>query len=496
MTVSLFPAIDVPNQTSLDYASDAEEQLITVLLSRLTGFGSANRTHQEYYEGTHLAEFFGISVPPVMRGVRAVTGWAGTAVDVLEERLDWLGWRLLEQSDLYGLDEIVAANRLDVESSMGHLDALIYGCTFVTVGSGQDGEPHPLITVESPLSTTGIWDPRTRLLSAALTVVAGEDDLSAGYLTDQITGRIIGQVGQVTLYQRGETSTFGRRSGRWVALDRDQHLLSRIPVVQLENRPRGARRGGRSEITPGVRYLVDAAARTLLGAETNREFYSAPQRYALGVDEEKAFTDQAGNIVDRWTAVMSQVWAIGRDENGELPIVGEFKPASPAPYLDLVRGFAQMLAAEAAIPATYLGFETANPASADAIRASEARLVKRAERRQGMFGHAWTDVARLALEVRDGAVPAGFQVANTWRDAATPTRAAQADAAVKLIGAGSLPPTSTLTYDLLGFTPEQQRILDVERRSAAGRSLISQLVQPVQQPAQPVALVETAETTE
>lgn len=493
MTVSLFATADIPNQTSLGYASEDEDRLITVLLSRLTGFGAANRAHQEYYEGTHLAEFFGISVPPVMRGVRAVTGWAGTAVDVLEERLDWLGWRLLDQSDLYGLDEIVAANRLDVESSMGHLDALIYGCTFVTVGSGQEGEPHPLITVESPLSTTGIWDPRSRQLSAALTVVAGDDDLSAGYLTDQITGRVTGQAREVTLYRRGETATFTRHSGRWLALDRDPHLLPRVPVVQLENRPRGARRGGRSEITPGVRYLVDAAARTLLGAETNREFYSAPQRYALGVDEEKAFTDQSGNVVDRWTAVMSQVWAIGRDENGELPVVGEFKPASPAPYLDLVRGFAQMLAAEAAIPATYLGFETANPASADAIRASEARLVKRAERRQGMFGHAWSDVARLALAVRDGVVPADFQVANTWRDAATPTRAAQADAAVKLVGAGVLPATSTLTYDLLGITPEQQRVLDAERRSAAGRSLISQLVQPVAQPVQPAQPVGAVE---
>ena len=74
---------------------------------------------------------------------------------------------------------------------------------------------------------------------------------------------------------------------------------------------------------------------------------------------------------------------------------------------------------------------TGNPASADAIRAGEARLVKRAERRQVSFGRAWLEVGRLALLVRDGVVPDSFSSLGTrWRDAATPTRAAAADEAL------------------------------------------------------------------
>ena len=161
----------------------------------------------------------------------------------------------------------------------------------------------------------------------------------------------------------------------------------------------------------------------------------------------------------------------------------QFDPASPAPYIDQVKGYATLLAAEAGIPAAYLGFTTDNPASADAIRAGEARLVKRAERRQTVFGRSWTEVGRLALLVRDGSVPDTFDTAvnNRWRDPATPTRAAAADEALKLTSGDNpiLPPDSSVTYDRIGLTPAEQRQVTVDKRRAAGRRLLDSVV-PVQ----------------
>ena len=405
---------------------------------------------------------FGISIPPSMRGLQTVAGWGGTVVDVLEERLDWLGWA--SDGDDFGLSEVYSQNGLDVDGGMAHLDSLIFGLSFVTVGSGFAGEPNPLITAHSPQTMTGIWDRRTRRLSAALAVVV-ED----------------GSTVEATLYYDGETTTFQPNGGRWLAVDRDQHGLDRLPVVAVPNRIRGSRELGRSEITKAVRYYTDAAARTLHGLEVNREFYNAPQRIGLNVDD-SMFQDEAGNPLSPWSSIMGRVWNIPANDDGlPAPDVKQFSPASPAPYIDQVKGYATLLAAEAGIPAAYLGFQTDNPACADAIRAGEARLVKRAERRQGSFGRSWLEVGRLALMIRDGGVPDGYDtaVSTKWRDAATPTRAAAADEAAKLIGAGVLPPDSSVTYDRVGLSPAEQRQVAADRRRVAGRAVLAALPQPV-----------------
>src|SRR5690606_4715933 len=118
-----------------------------------------------------------------------------------------------------------------------HLDSLIFGVSFVSVGSGFDGEPTPLVTPHSPTEMTGVWDRRTRRLSRAVTVK--QED---------------GQIVEVTLYSPDETATFVRQHGLWVAAERDRHRLGRLPVVAIPNRVRGSREMGRSEMTKAVRY--------------------------------------------------------------------------------------------------------------------------------------------------------------------------------------------------------------------------------------------------
>src|SRR5690349_945955 len=362
-----------------------ERDLIDRMVARLQYFETANALKLAYYEGKQRVKQLGISVPPNLSRIEIAAGWAGTVVDVLEERLDWHGWR--GDGSAYDLPSIHAANALDLDASKAHLDALIYGTAFAVVGSGDVGEPNPLITVHSPRAMTGLWNTRKRRLEHALSVVVAE-----------------GQVVGATLYSPDETATYERSSGGpWRVVDRDRHRLGRCLAVQLENRPRNDTHG-RSEISEAVRAHTDQAVRTLMAMEIHREFYQAPQRYALGVDAED-FQSADGTVRTGWETIMGRVWAIGRNEDGELPTVGQFTPASPQPYIEQVRTLAQLIAAEAAIPAHYLGFQTDNPASADAIRAGEARLVKRAERRQTAFGRSWLEVARLALLVRDRAVP-------------------------------------------------------------------------------------------
>ena len=447
--------------------------LLEYLYRKLQQHDPKNYILQRYYEGRNKLKDLRISIPPQLTSVETVVGWAGTAVDVLEERLDLEGF--IAPDDL-GINEIFRANELDLESSMGHKDALVFGTGFVTVGRGMDGEPDPLITIESPKKMTALYDLRTRRLSAALLVNRNE------------TGSPVSG----TMYLPDQTIFLDYTNRAWAVIDRDIHNLGRVLVAQLPNNPRSGDPYGRTEITRAVRSLTDSAMRTLLGAEVAREFYSAPQRYILGADED-LFTDSDGRPLDAWSVYQGRILGVPANQDGQMPQVGQFNANDTRPYFEQIRAYAQLIAAETAIPASYLGFQTDNPSSADAIRQMEARLVKRAERRQRQFGRTWTEVAKLALLVRDGEVPPqASEIRPIWRDASTPTRAAAADEAVKLISAGVFLPNSEITYNRIGLSESDKQVLRLEKEVAQATNLIANLASASQTATQDPQVAELA----
>lgn len=435
-----------------------EAELIEYHLGRLARFRVRNRIKNNYYEAKQRVHDIGNNLPPRYRAAKIAVGFPGTAVDVLEERLDFLGWQDDTGNDPFGLQKVYVDNDLDVESSAGHLDGLITGAGFVIVGKGDEGEPGELITVESSDRVTGEWDRRLRRLSSALAV---DKEESAGAV-------------EVTLFLPNSNVVARKVGWGWAEVERDKHNTNRVHVVQLPNRPRGSRRGGRSEITPALRSYTDEAVESLLGMKVHRGFYQAPQRYLLNAAE-SWFQDGDGNAKSGWDAVQGRVLAVPKDpeadpEDPEVK-VGQFEPASPTPYLEMVRGYAELVSGEAAIPLTYLGVPGATqPPSADAIRALESRLIKKAERRQSTFGRGWREVGALVLLFRDGAIPEDYHTVTTkWRDAATPTRSAAADEVTKYVGAGVLPATSSITYDRMGLSAAEQRTLASEKRREDAR---------------------------
>jgi hypothetical protein len=438
-----------------------ENGLIESLSAKLGAHQYKNYVLEQYYEGKNKLKDLRISIPPQLTAVESVVGWAGTAVDVLEERLDLEGYI---GGESLGLNEIFRANELDLESSLGHRDALVYGTGFVVVGTGSDGEANPLITIESPKKMTAIHDVRTRRLSAALLINSDEH----------------GKPHNASLYLLNETVYLIYTKSGWVEEFRDVHNLGRVPVAALPNNPRSGDPYGRSEITNAVRSYTDSAMRTLLGAEVAREFYSAPQRYILGADSD-LFLDADGNALNPWSVYQGRILGVPTNEDGQMPQVGQFQANSTQPYIEQIRAYAQLLAAETAIPSHYLGFQTDNPASADAIRTMESRLVKRAERRQRQFGRTWLEVARLAIQVRDGLTASELpeeldKVRAIWRDPATPTRAAAADEAVKLIQTGVLLPDSEVTYNRIGLTETDKAQLRSEKAVASGALALQSLL--------------------
>lgn len=441
--------------------SQVELELIDKLSKKLSAHHSKNEELEHYYEGKNRLKDLQISIPPQLTAVESVVGWAGTAVDILEERLDFEGYI---GGDALGLNDIYRANELDLEQSLAHKDALIYGVGFVVVGKGAEGEANELITIESPKNVTVEYDIRTRRPAAGLLLHKNKN----------------GNPSHGSLYLPDVTISIEYVNGMWIDVDRDEHRMGRVRIVPLVNNPRSADSYGRSEITRGVRSLTNAAMRTMLGAEVAREFYSAPQRYVLGADE-NVFTDKDGNPLNAWSVYQGRLLDLPYNrEDNVMPQIGQFAANDPRPYFDQIKAYAQMMAAETAIPASYFGFQTDNPASADAIRQMEARLIKRAERRQKQFGRAWSEVAKLAIMVRDGIsydqLPSDIEsVRPVWRDASTPTRAASADEAIKLIQAGVLTPDSEITYGRIGLSAADKEILKAEKAKASATTFVQNL---------------------
>lgn len=443
--------------TLISGMSDDEQREVARLIAQVESHSVANFEANAYYEASARLRSPGFTIPAdVASRLAPVFGAPGTVVDVLDERLDFTGWDDVGQVGL-GLDEVYDDNELDSEAPMAHLDALIYGTSFVRVGRVDD---RVLVTMHAPTSTTGRRDPATRRLVSAWSTIESKD------------GRAVRGV----LDLPDVSITVAKRGARWVVEDRDEHNLGRVAVVQLTNRPRGSRPGGRSEITKAIRSLTEDMMRAALGMNVNTMFYSIPQLMVLGRGKD-AFVDRNGNPVSGWRILAGHALAIDKDEDGDRPDVKQLTMASPTPFIEQLREFRMQVASEAGMPADYLGIQTSNPSSADAIRAGEARLVKRAERRQAAFGRAWLEVARLAVLMRDGSIPDDFgsRVSVDWLPAATPTRAATADEVAKLVGAGILAPDSAVVTKRLGLSRSEERILEQERRRAAGAGVLAEL---------------------
>ena len=231
----------------------------------------------------------------------------------------------------------------------------------------------------------------------------------------------------------------------------------------------------------------------MLGMEVNREFYTTPQRFALNVNPQTlGFTeDMSPSEKSRvgWAIMMGHMNVIPPQGDSPLdnknPSVVQFTPAPPTPYIEQVKAYSIQVASESGIPATMLGFVTDNPTSADAIVKGEYRLIRRAERRIQSYSQGWREVAHLALLVRDGSVDedAMRAIRPHWRNPATPTRAAAADEAQKLVAAEILPPQSSVTWDRLGFTPTEQQQLERDwrkRRAEQAAELMAQQAMELQ----------------
>ena len=124
--------------------------------------------------------------------------------------------------------------------------------------------------------------------------------------------------------------------------------------------------------------------------------------------------------------------------------VGQLEGASLDSYQKAVSVLVSMLQAVAALPAHYLGQLQNQVPSADGLRAAEASLVAKVEEKQLAFSAGLRRAMQLAIACETGRDPRSVDVNPQWCDASNASMAQEADAVVKLYGAGLLPQSYAL----------------------------------------------------
>lgn len=455
--------------------SEEEARVASWLATRLFEQRPYLQLRASYYDGLQKMQDLGIAIPPSLNKLRTIVGWPRVGIDALSNRCVVEGFRY--PGDTTTDDDVWAiwqANDLDSESQLAQLDALIYGRCYLVAGTGDDSTNGlPLITAESPLNMTALWDARMRRVTAAFQIYLDTNFTSDTYGHEVCALYLENSTIHMGRVPAGPT---GRSVGSWTVTDRDDHNLGRVPVVRMANRQRLGNRDGMSEITPEWMNTTDSAVRTLLSMEIGREFYSAPRRYVLGASEE-SFQKPDGTPVAAWETYMSKIWAVERDQDGNLPTVGEFKAGDPKVYTELIDTYAKVMAGEMGVPPHFLGvYSDGNPASADAIRSGYEELTVRARNKHVQFGGAWEEVMRLALLISGSGVPHNaFRMETDWADPSPSTPASTAQAIYQQISSGALPATSDVALKKLGYSAVERLQISIDREKDAAAGFLEEL---------------------
>lgn len=461
-TVEVYTEDGIAAETSRQLTA-AEQDRVTQLRSKILRFAKKNEKKFALYEGSFHADQIGIAVPPFMKDWPVRIGWGTTVVDVIAERMNWIKF-VSEAGDdgLMGLDGLAKATGLAAKIDRALLASLVTGIGFLVVTPAADGG----VSVESrsPSTIAIEEDHITGTLSAALIQVRGEG----------------GQVIAETLYTPDEVVLMLFEHGRLAKVERDANTFGEVPVVPMPNQPTDLHPRGRSLLTPSIEYAIGAAARTILGMEVHREFYGAPQRVALGVEPEVLGFDEDMSAAEKrqlgWSIAMGTMNIVPPQNNGDgqAPTMHEFRGSAPSGYIEMLRHLSLMVCSDGGVPPSYLGVFSDNPSSADAIKRQELRIEHTSDERIRDHDEALLRVARLMLLARDGSVDTALllQLRSKWRPTTAPTPSAAADAGMKLVSAQILPPDSQVTWDRIGLSEDEQKILKQEVRVRRGMQAI------------------------
>jgi len=416
---------------------------------------SRNRLKMRYYNGKNVLHDFGISIPPSLLDVETVVGWPQKAVDAMAVRCRFDGFTAGDDAVQAALDGVSERSRLRVKFRQAVQSTLIHSCCFGVVTMYEDG-PH--VDFYSAERAAARWDDALGRIAYGMTVDDWDENGACA----------------LTLYTSDAAVTL-LRDGNWWTWSAEPISMGRPTMEAIAYRPTFAKPFGQSRITRGVMSITDSAVRESLRTEISAEFFTSPQKYLLGADPE-AFAQTT-----KWEAYIGNIFAIGRDEDGNLPTFGQLSQGSMQPHTDYMRSLAARFSGETNVPISTLGVIHDQPASAEAIyAASEPLIIECEDFNDGareslrnlalmcLAGETDTPLDELPAEARD--------FTPNFRNPAMPSVVSQTDAMVKIAAVVPEFAGTDVFFEQLGFGEDMRRKAEAAiERNRAG-SLLNAIV--------------------
>ena len=412
-----------------------------------------NLLRYRYYNGKNVLKDFGISIPPSLLNVETVVGWPQKAVDSMAVRCRFDGFKSPDSEVQAMLDGISKRSRLNVKFRQATESTLIHSCSFATVTLDVDGKPR--VDFYSAERAAARWDD-----------VAGR--IAYGIVIDEFDK---GNPTMLTLYAadvviRAWDTTSGYWDWSYVPIG-----MGRPTMVSLSYRPTFAKPFGQSRITRAVMSITDSAVREALRTEISAEFFTSPQKYLLGADRD------AFEQTTKWEAYIGNIFAVGRDENGDLPEFGQLSQGSMQPHTDYMRSLAARFSGETNVPISTLGVIHDQPASAEAIYAANEPLIIECEDFNEGARDSLRTLALMALAAEVDAPIADLD--DRYRDftvnfanPAMPSIVSQTDAMVKLAAVVPGFAGTDTFWEQIGFSEDMRKKVENEiRRNGASFTL-------------------------
>ena len=303
------------------------------------------------------------------RYYQATIGWCAKSVDNLADRLNFRGI----DNDYFSIMDIFNNNNPDVFIDSAIKEALIGSCSFIHISHNELDEPR--LSVLTANDATGIIDEFTGLLTEGYAILKRNDE----------------GLPEIEAYFTTEETIYFDRGKEYL---REYNPTGHPLLVPIIYKPDSQRPFGHSRITRSSMYYQELAQNTMERAEVSAEFYSFPQKYAIGTDPDK-------EPFDTYRATISSFIEITKDEDGDKPVLGQFSQQSMTPFTEQLRTAAAMFAGETGLTLDDLGFVSSNPSSAEAIKASHESLRLIARKAQSNFGTGLKNVGFVAACLRD-----------------------------------------------------------------------------------------------
>jgi hypothetical protein len=439
---------------------DVEFDIIKSLLNTWHRKYERNLLRSVYFDGQMPLKPTGNIPAESMAKIKAVLDWPEKAVTALAERSVFEGFVSPgDVQDPFALAGVLDENRFDLELPQVITSAYKHSCAFITTALGdvQAGEPEVVIMGREAMWSSALWDERRRVVSAALTVTATDDQ---------------GRPTAVDVWLPFVVLRLSRSAGSvsvWRA-ERLPNPLGEVLVEPLTYDPQLTRPFGRSRISRAVMNITDRGLITIVRGEIASDFYAAPRMAALGASEDAFKKGKWQAAIDRW-------FAITRDENGDLPQVQQFPQMTMQPLADQYRMIATQFSGATGVPVSSLGIITDNPPSAEALYADDRRLVGTARRQNRFLASSLKRVAQKTIRLRDGGVVTGEmrKIDVAWANPAFTSPTTAAAALQQLSGVFPWLSESEVALEFAGFSHAEITRLLADKKRADARAFAQAL---------------------